>query len=291
LKKIPDGSVDLVYIDPPFNTNKHRGDYDDRFDSTEKYTDFMIPRLDELHRVLKPDGSIYVHSDLNASTEIRVAMDKIFGKKNLVNMITWKRARPKNFNRVRKFPNSSDHIFLYAKGKDYTFNPEYKPLADTTVKLFNKKDEHGYYRLNTVGATKGKKLDLGMGETMPHGGYMYSKEQLLDFHRKGLLVVSPGKIPMKKYYLNERKGVLVNDIWDDITSIRSINDDELFYSTQKPEKLLERVILASSNPDDVVLDAFAGSGTTCAVAKKLGRKSICIDVNPKACKIMEDRLK
>ncbi len=259
LKKIPDGSVDLVYIDPPFNTGKHWGEYDDRWEGgAAGYVEFMSPRVKELHRVLKPTGSIYVHCDANSNAHLRMLLDGVFGGNNFNSEITWQMGTTTGFKSQKKgWVRDHDTMLFYTKGKDFTFNKQFQPYKKDYLDSFSKSDKNGLHRMRTrIGKDGNKKV--------------------------------------VKQYLKDSHGVMIGDIWTDIPSFQAspgTKGEKTGYPTQKPEKLLERVILASSNPGDVVIDVFAGSGTTCAVARKLGRKAICIDQNPKACKIMEERLK
>ena len=274
LKKITDGSVDLVYIDPPFMTDKHQGDYDDRWNGMNDYISFIEPRLREIHRVLKPAGTAYIHVDTNANGYMRVLADKIFCVKKPVSEIIWNR-KNQNVSKGNNFGNNHDTIFMYAKGSKFTFN---KITVDTTVeKKHVNHDERGYY------------------VSFPSGGY--SRQSVDRFLKEGTAYKTRnGKARVKKY-LVEHDGKIfdrraASNVWMDIPNMMHAPIGErIGYATQKPEKLLERIITASSNPGDIVLDAFAGSGTTCSVAKKLGRRSICMDQNPRACKIMEARLK
>jgi len=291
MRSIESGVADLFYIDPPFATGIDRGDFDDRWGSIRDYIEFMNPRLQESYRILKPNGSLYLHLDINAVAENKIECDKIFGKSNLINIITWKRAmQPKNFKRVRKFSNSSDYLLLYVKGKDYIFNAQYKALSPNTLNLFSRSDKAGHYRLIVVGASNGKKFSLGKGEKMPGGGYSYSKEELIDLYDQGKLVIRPGHVPLKKHYLSDEKGVLICDIWYDINSINPMSNERVGYSTQKPLALLERIIKSSSNPGNLIIDPFFGSGTTLVAAKRLGRHYIGIDNNRDAFIIARNRL-
>lgn len=291
LKKIPKESVDSVYIDPPFFTQRDFGDFDDRWDNLGDFVGFMEPRLREIHRILKPSGTLWMHVDYHADSYLRVLADDIFGYKNLRNKIRWKRAQAKN-NVTRSYSNNSDTILFYSKSGDYKFNPQYNSWTKKSLLPYKYDDDDGKgaYRLSAVDAPGGKKFSLGIGEKTPSRGYGMKKETLLDMHEKGLLVVKKGMVPRKKVYLKDRPGLPIDDIWDDINLVRKTSKEGLGYATQKPEKLLDRIIKSSTDEGDTVLDAFAGSGTTCAVASRLGRKSICIDQNPKACNIMEERL-
>jgi DNA modification methylase len=297
LQKLSDKSVDLVYIDPPFFTRKKWDDFDDRWDSMDKYISFMKPRLRELHRVLKDGGSMYLHCDHNANAYLRVLSDEIFGPGNFRNEISWKRYDPP-YHSGNKYGNHVDTIFFYTKGDDYTFNKKFKKGCG------NKECPY--------------KIEPGTGRKFLTGSLFRkgNSPKSLVFKDKGKIVAPPGRRfawsqethdrkieenplavywtrngnPRLKTYEDESTGKPLGNLWDDIVS-RLSTSEKKDYSTQKPEKLLERVIEISSNEGDVVLDAFAGSGTTCAVAKRLGRESICIDQNPKACKIMKERLK
>jgi len=254
LQRIPAGSINLAYIDPPFFKQKDFDDFNDKWKSLQHYLDFMKPRIEQIHRILKPGGTTYIHLDSSANAYVRVMADQIFGFKNFANEIAWCYKGPSAGG--SKFPRKHDTILRYVKsGAPPVFNADAVRVPYNPITI-----EKRRYELDGIARGKGT-YDKGFR-----------------FRGKDISVYEKGKIP--------------EDWWDDITTGGQMSKYErVGYATQKPEKLLERVILASSNPGDVVLDAFAGSGTTCAVARKLGRKSICIDQNPKACRIMEERLK
>ena len=290
LKKIPDASVDLVYIDPPFNSNRDWDDFNDKWESMDSYIEFMKPRIAEIHRILKPTGSMFMHVDSSANAYLRVATDRIFGQSSMVNEITWRRSRPKRS--TSRLSNVTDTIYWFAKSNKFTFNPLFKSLSPGSNTRYDKVDTDGRrYMERTITAPGSMKTwAFGIGEKQPRPGrgYSWSKERIEDGIKKGILYPGTAGFLVTRRYMNESKGSPVTNLWDDIHHVMS--RESLQYATQKPEKLIERVISTSSNPGDTVLDAFAGSGTTCAVAKRLGRKSICIDQNPKACKIMKTRL-
>lgn len=254
LKEIPDESVDLIYIDPPFNSNRNyetfwhdtgeKRAFEDRFGDAQHYIEYMRPRILEMYRVLKKTGSFYYHCDWHASHYVKIMLDQIFNFNNFQNEIIWRYrrwpAKQKAFQRMH------DTIFFYTKdrGNTHTFNQLYEDLAKSTLEAF--------------------------------GG----KKQIADFssgHRK------PGVLQ------EESKGALMSDVWE-IGIIAPISKERLGYPTQKPLTLLERIIEASSNKDDVVLDAFCGCGTTLVAAQKLGRKWVGIDISPTACRVMSQRL-
>jgi site-specific DNA-methyltransferase (adenine-specific) len=276
LKKIPSNSINLVYIDPPFRTNREFNDFTDTWKSMNEYLNFMKPRLKELKRVLKKDGSIYLHSDHHASHYIKILMDEVFGIDNFINEIIWRKKTASAIPRskAKSFSNNHDSIFFYSKSKNHMFNAIYQEV-ETNSYL---KDKDGtLFKSNNIGKlsqnTINKKLENGQAYITKTG----------NVRLKTSLIVHDNKVYDHR---------LIDNIWNDIRGMGNAPYSERTgYSTQKPEKLLERVILSSSNLDDIVLDPFAGSGTTCAVAKKLGRKSICIDQNPRACEIMKERIK
>jgi DNA modification methylase len=274
LKNIPDESVDLIYIDPPFFSNRNYEliwkngaelkAYGDRWKGgIEHYLGWMVDRLKELRRILKETGSIYVHLDWHAGHYIKVEMDKIFGYENFMDEIAWcyedvgGRA-PKYFKRKH------DVIFFYQKSnKRDTFNCPKKGLSQSTLTRFGPYlDKNGrltYKRLKDTNPGVFRKL-------------------------KGI----PKNL--NEIWLDKNEGQPIGDWWADISPIKNGFNESLGFQTQKPEALLERIIKTSSNEGDIVLDAFCGCGTTIAVAEKLNRKWIGIDVSPISVDVMTDRL-
>lgn len=240
LKQIPNESIDLIYCDILYNTGKKFKDYDDRLGTPQEAIQWYRPRLEEMKRVLKDTGSIYLQCDWRLVHYLKVEMDIIFKTDNFINEIIWcYKAGTKKKNSLGK---NHDTILLYSKSSEYIFN-------DFNMKVENK--------------TKYTKRDLD--------GRLY--------HVNG-----QGKI----YYLDD--GRKSSDVWNDIPILNSMAKDRVGYDTQKPKALLERIITASSNEGDVVADFFMGSGTTCVVAKELGRKYIGCDINPRAINIAENRI-
>ena len=286
LKEMPAGSIDLVYIDSPFKTGKHQGDYDDRWESDEEYVKFMRPRLQEIRRVLKDAGNLYVHVDHNADMQVRILAAEIFGKENVKPPIMF--VKPISAKaKTKGWGSQADTIIHIVKSPGFTFNDQYRDFSPVTVKRYNSEDEKGRFYWRPANAHGAMKYD-GRKKFSYRGcvnDWVFSPDSLSKLDEEGGLKVTGDCKIYYKFRQNPR-GTKVQNIWNDIKYVSKKR-----YATEKPEKLLERVILSSSNPGDVVLDAFAGSGTTCAVASKLGRQSICIDNNPKACKIMEARFK
>jgi len=345
-KEFPDARVDLVYLDPPFNSN---ADYNVLFrepsgqvsqaqfhaftdtwswaDAAETYHQFidtcpnvavvelmealhsflkhspmmaylamMAPRLVELHRVLKSTGSLYLHCDDVASHYLKLLLDRIFGPRLFKAEIVWKRTSSHG-NVLRNYGEVTDKLLFYARSDDYTWNQVYVPYTDEHIaRKFNIIDSDGRrfttsdlrnpgYRPNLIYDYKGYK---------PHpNGWAISREKMEEYGRQGRLYFPPnksGRIRLKRY-LDETPGERVQNLWDDIPPINSQAQERLGYPTQKPQALLERIISASSNLGDVVLDPFCGCGTTIHAAQKLGRQWIGIDITYLAINLIKRRLK
>ena len=310
LKKLPAECVDLIYIDPPFNSNrnyevfwgetKEKRAFDDRHASTQAYIDFMRPRCVELHRVLKKTGSFYYHCDWHASHYVKIMLDQIFGENQFVNEIVWKRSSNRS-SMSKIFRRAHDSIFFYTKNSDYLFNMQYKELSEGSLELYKHKDDKGTYQLVPLlvsgkrngetgkewhGIDPNKCGKAGMHwVTLPENLNKYEEEGLVFWPEK------EGGTPRLKYYLEDNKGVPLSDVWDDIDLISSSSRESLGYPTQKPLALLDRIIETSSNPNDIILDAFCGCGTALVAAENLGRQWIGIDVSPTACRVMAKRLR
>jgi site-specific DNA-methyltransferase (adenine-specific) len=303
LKHFPPECVDLIYIDPPFNSNRNYevfwGDtaekraFDDRYGDAIAYIAYMRPRIGELYRVLKKTGSFFYHCDWHASHYIKVMLDEIFGANCFQNEIVWKRTSA--HNDPKRFGNVSDSIFFYSKGKEYHWHVQYSE--------YSKEYENSHY--HNVEANTGRRFRYdNLNNTRP-GGYMYellgcpppkngwrmpetkAKEWIL----QGRIEIPPkGKVPAYKRYLDEMPGVPLQDIWTDIPPVNPMSKERLGFPTQKPVPLIERIINASSNEGDIVLDAFCGCGTTLVACGNLNRKWLGIDISPTACRVMGKRI-
>ena len=309
LRRLPDGCVDLIYIDPPFNSNrnyevfwgetKEKRAFEDRHASTQAYIEFMRPRCVELHRVLKKTGSFYFHCDWHASHYVKVMLDQIFGENQFQNEIIWKRSSAHSDTKqgMKRCGRICDYIFFYSKGKTWTWNTEYQPYDEAYVNTFYRHIEEGTgrrYRLSDLTAAKpgGDTLYEWKGVKPYKGRYWaYTREKMQKFDEEGRLYYSKNGIPSYKRYLDEMPGIALQDLWDDIRPIGAAAAERLGYPTQKPLALLDRIIKASSNPNDIVLDAFCGCGTALVAAENLGRQWIGIDVSPTACRVMAKRLR
>ena len=313
---IEENTVDLVYMDPPFNTGRDFGVFSDKWgeeytwlkDETvinfelakfthEKHSKAMLHYLDmislslwQAKAAMKSNGSIYFHCSNIVSHYVKVLMDSIFGHKNFRGEIIWKRHNAHN-DVKRKYSIVSDSILFYALG-DYTFNVQYIPHDEEYIrKVYTRTDERGRYRTSDINASSGL---AGKGYRYVFHGvdkeWTYPEHRLKELEADGRIYFPErGRIPKKKTYLHEVKGKPMTNVWEDINTCST--KERVGYPTQKPLKLLERIISASSNPGDIVLDPFCGSGTTLVAAHKLGRRYIGIDINPDAVDLSVKRLK
>jgi DNA modification methylase len=310
LRKLPSRSVDLIYIDPPFNSNrnyevfwgdtKEKRAFEDRHSSTRAYLEFMQPRCEELARVLKPTGSFYYHCDWHASHAIKVMLDGIMGEDRFVNEIIWKRQSAHNDAKQgsKHLGRVHDTLLLYSGGDNYFFKHLYRPYDPEYVQKFYRfvEPETGRrYQLGDLGAPGGASPSKGnpcyefLGVTRY---WRYSQENMQRLYEEGRIVqTSPGAVPRLKRYLDEGKGVPLGSVWDDIGPVQAAAQERTGFPTQKPLRLLERLIEISSQPNDVVLDAFCGCGTALVAAQNAGRQWIGLDVSPTACVVMAKRLR
>ncbi len=344
-----DESVDLIYLDPPFNSSRNYNvlykdesgaesdaqivAFEDTWHWTRQITEpefialkkqgdnlaellttlvkvlgrnpmtaylvMMSSRLVELHRVLKPTGCLYLHCDSTASHYLRMVLDMIFGVGNFVNEISWERSSTRS-SISKSFRKAHDIILFYTKSENYTYHLQYKELSKASLKLYDNVDERGNYQLVPLlvsGKRNGETGQVWQGidpNTRGKAGmhWVTVPAKLDEYERQGLVVWPDKKdgIPRLKYYLEQSPGVPLNDLWYDIQLISSSGVEALGYPTQKPLALLERIIQASSNPGDVVLDPFCGCGTAVHAAQKLGRTWIGIDITRLATTLIKSRL-
>lgn len=344
---IADESVDLIYLDPPFNSKRdynllfktpkgHESDAQitafedtwhwggqaqDEFRELMKcgntdvaemmealrkflgekdmmaYLTMMCNRLLELHRVLKPTGSLYLHCDPTASHYLKVVLDGVFGKESYCNEIIWKRTGA--HSSAKRFGPVHDTIFFYRKSDKFTWSDMRLGYDVEYLNKYYKYDDGDgrlYWRnsLTAAGTRQGSsgKPWRGIDPSGQGAHWKFAVETLDQLDSEGKIYWPPNNgFPQIKRYRDELKGLAVTDIWDDIDKINPAGNERLGYPTQKPLALLERIISASSNEGDVVLDPFCGSGTALDAAQKLGRDWIGIDITHLAVSLIEKRLK
>jgi DNA modification methylase len=299
---MPKESVDLIYLDPPFFSNRNyeviwgdkgeiRSFKDYWSGGIQHYISWLNGRVSEMHRLLKPTGSIFLHCDWHANAYIKVyILDKIFGDNNFKNEISWIRSNPKSLG-TKRLPNCKDTIFFYSKSNINTFNKIFGAHDDSYIlKAYRYLDDEGRrYRLLPLLNPNDDRPNLTYEFLGIKRVWRWTKDRMEKAYKEGLVVqLKSGAVPQYKLYLEESKGRTITDSWSDIENISKT--EEIGYPTQKPEKLLERIILASSNEGDVVMDPFLGGGTTIVAADKLKRKWIGIDQSVQAIKVSEMRL-
>jgi len=262
------------------------------------YLTMMANRLLEMHRVLKPAGSLYLHCDPTASHYLKVVLDGVFGKENFRSEISWKRSSAhSDAKQGRKQPgNIRDILFFYSKSDEWTWNWLYTPYDESYVSEFYNHVEEATgrkYRLDNLTASKpGGDVSYQFHGTRPYKGryWAYSRENMEKFFAEGRLYFPKDSgTPSYKRYLDEMPGVPIQNDWADIKPVPK--NEYLGYPTQKPLALLERIIAASSNEGGLVLDPFCGCGTAVHAAQKLNRKWIGIDITCLAISLIEKRLK
>ncbi len=337
LRGIDTESVDLIYLDPPFNSNRNyaapigseaagaafkdtwmlsdvdnawHGEIADREPALyqaihaaelthgkgmKSYLIMMAVRLLEMQRVLKKTGNIYLHCDPTASHYLKTLMDSVFGKNNFKNEIVWNSATGAKNNVKTRFGRGHDIIFFYGMPKS-KFNVQYEPLSEEYLKShYTYTDGDGRrFRADNLNApsTDGHRYEF-LGVTR---NWRMTEEQAHRWLAEGRIVhqsITPGsrvRIPSYKRYADESLGRPALDNWTDIGALNSQAKESIGYPTQKPVALLERIIKASSNKDDIVLDPFCGCATTCVAAERLQRQWIGIDISPKAVNLVCVRL-
>ncbi len=331
LRGMNSDTIDLIYLDPPFNSNRNYeapvgskvagaafkdtwtlSDLDVAWmgliadeqpaianilnaagvshgKGMQSYLTMMAVRLLEMWRVLKPTGSIYLHCDPFASHYLKMLLDSVFGVPSYRNEITWQRTTA--HNDATRYGRNADTILFYTKTDDWTWNTQYQPYDDAYKARFNRRDPDG--REWTDDNLSAKSLSGGGYEYEYKGAVSVwrvplSSMQRLDSEGK-LHFTSRGGIRLKRY-LAEIQGRPVQAVWTDINAINSRAKERIGYPTQKPLALLERIIKASSNEGDVVLDPFCGCATACVAAENLGRQWLGIDISPKAAELVNVRL-
>ena len=339
--RLPDSSVDLVYMDPPFNSGRTYGlhlrargtdgqdGFTDAFSdlnwlrgssdrdwsevlgaeraqslsrvlaatprAAHGYLEMMIPRLAHAWRLLSETGSLFLHCDPTASHYLKVALDAVFGSERFLNEIVWRRTHA--HSSARRYAPVHDIILFYAKGPRPTWNNPTVPYSQAYIdKYFRNDDERGRYQLITCtgpGDRTGTRAHYcWRGQWPPPGRHWaWTMEEMERLDQEGLLAHSARGVPRRKHYVSDRPGVRVADVWDDLPRLDTHAIERVGFDTQKPIALLERIVAASTPPDGIVLDPFAGSGTTGVVAERLGRRWITIDSSLAACALTLGRVR
>jgi adenine-specific DNA-methyltransferase len=286
------GQVTLVYIDPPFATQgtflsrNQKTAYEDNL-SGAGYVENLRERLIILRELLSDQGSVYLHLDENMIFEMKLVMDEIFGTVNYRNLIVRKKCNPKNYTR-KTFGNISDYILFYSKTDNYVWNRPVEPLTEESTKEYHYKElETGRYYMkvpiHAPGVRNGATGRPWRGMLPPPGKHwQYPPETLDEMNRRGEIFWSKNGNPRRKVYLDEHLGVGVQDIWLDFKDAHNQNIKITGYPTEKNPDILRRIIGASSNPGDLVLDCYAGSGTTLAIADEMQRRWFGMDNSQEA---------
>ena len=334
LRGLNSASVDLIYLDPPFNSNRNYAapvgsaaagaafkdtwtlsDLDVAWmgliadeqpamyqvlqaaglthgKGMQSYLCMMAVRLLEMRRVLKETGSIYLHCDPTASHYLKLLMDSIYGQTNFRNEITWRRTNAKGLA-FKGYPKNADFLLYYSISDDYAWNRPYLPHDPVYLDKFYRYIEPGTgrrYRLGDLTNPNRDRPNLTYEWNGHTRVWRWTQERMQAAHENGLVHYSSTGLASQKRYLDEMQGVPVDTIWDDVQPIQAQSRERIGYPTQKPLALLERIIKASSNEGDVVLDPFCGCATACVAAENLSRRWIGIDISPKALELVNMRL-
>lgn len=336
LRGLNSETVDLIYLDPPFNSNRTYeapigsqaagAAFKDTWTLTDldiawmglvaeqnpaiaslletsgkvsgkgmqSYITMMAVRLMELHRILKTGGSIWLHCDPTANHYLKLLMDAVFGGENFRSQVTWRRTNAKGLA-LRGFPNNADLLLYYSKGDGFGWNRPLAPNDQAYVTKFYRhvEPETGRrYQLADLVNPNPDRPNLTYEFLGVTRVWRWTRQRMQAAYDKGLVVQQrPGAVPRLKRYLDETRGRTVDTIWDDIKPIQANSRERTGYPTQKPLALLERIISASSNPNDVVLDPFCGCATACVAAERLERQWVGIDISSKAVDLVKDRLR
>jgi adenine-specific DNA-methyltransferase len=292
------GQVKCIYIDPPYNTGSAFEHYDDNMEHT-LWLSMMYPRLELLKQFLREDGFIFIQIDNNEMPYLKIIMDEIFGRQYFVNDIVWKR-RGGSANPSNRLNNVTDYVLWYAKSSDYTINHIFSLEDDNTkeyiAERFNNIDENGRRFMKSPIQSPNPRPNLiydYKGYKTPPKGYSISKEVMEQWEKEGKLWFPKNKNQNinRKIYLDEYKGQPINNLWTDIKVINPMAKERSDFDGQKPERLIQRILTLATSPGDLVLDSFLGSGTTAAVAHKMGRRYIGIEMGEQAKTHCVTRLK
>ncbi len=328
-------SVDLIYLDPPFNSNRDYAapigseaagaafkdtwtldDLDVAWHGQvaeqepglasvieaagfshgrpmKAYLIMMSIRLLEMKRLIKPDGSIYLHCDSTAGHYLKIVMDAIFGQAQFRNDIIWRRQPAKGLA-TRNMPTNHDLLLRYAMSDRASYHVQYVPHDPEYVRKNYRHVEEATgrrYRLDNLVNPNKNRPNLTYEFLGVHRVWRWTRERMEQAYAEGKVVqTAPGRVPQQKRYLDESRGRPIDSLWYDIPPVQGSSKERTGYPTQKPLALLERVIKASSEPGDIVFDPFCGCATACVAAEKLERKWIGIDISPRAAELVRVRM-
>ena len=279
LKKVKSETVHMIYLDPPYNTGRNFHYFKDKFADFPK---FMEERIEECHRVLKKDGNIIIHVEPRISHHIRIICDKIFGYTNFKNEIVWHSGG--NAKNKYQLGRNHDTIIVYGKSSNSKFFPLYKPYTDEYKKNLKMCPYHK--KLYSTSAAHNSQPEVNPRPNLIYEWngnirqWYFSNEKIKLLHDDNRLEYNTAGIPRIKRFLDEMEGIPVRDTWDDISSIQ--NGEKTKYATQKPIKLLERILALYTCEGDLCMDPFAGSGTLGRACILMKREYILFDINPEA---------
>jgi len=293
LADMGDQSIDFIYFDPPYNTGRDFSDFNDKFESMQSYSfDFLKPRIEECRRVLKKDGNILIHVEPRCSHRVRIVLDEVFGEDKFKNEICWVTGgNAKNKTKLNRY---HDTLMVYGKSRKSKFNPMYKPYDEVYKKSSSAKMCEFRNEWYITTAIHNSQPHINPRPNLQYEWHGHKKQwyaslkRMKKLHNDNRLKYNKKGIPRIKRYLSEMEGIPIRDVWDDINNVQS--PEKLDYATQKPVKLLERILKMYTNDGDLVLDIFAGSGTTGRAAIKCNRNYILIDINQKGKEIFKSSL-
>lgn len=291
INKLPDEYIDFSYIDPPFYKRRNFGDFDDRWPDINNFCyEFMKPRIELIKLKLKKNGSLLVHLDESSSHYIKVMIDSVFGYNNFRNEIIWRTGG--HSKTTKKLYKAHDNLLVYSKSNKYTFNPIYLQYNEEYLRKNNVQfcEHHKKYYITC--AIHHSQPDVVPRPTLRYEWnghnkqWLVTKKKLEELDKDNRLQYNEHGIPRIKRFLDEMEGLPLTDVWDNISSIQA--NEKLDYATQKPIQLLGRIITLYTNEGDIVLDPFAGSGTTGRACIKLNRQYILIDTKKKGKMLFEN---
>jgi DNA modification methylase len=285
LRKVKSETIDMIYFDPPYNTGRNFHYFEDRFIDFPK---FMEVRIIECHRTLKNNGNIIIHVEPRISHHIRIICDKIFGDNNFQNEIVWHSGG--NSKNKYQLGRNHDTIIVYSKSSKSKFFPLYKPYTEEYKKGLKMCPYHKKLYITSAAYNSQPEVNPRPNLNYEWNGNMrqwyFSKEKMKSLHDTNRLEYSEKGVPRIKRFLDEMEGIPIRDTWDDISPIQ--NGEKTKYATQKPVKLLERILALYSAEGDLCMDPFAGSGTLGRACIRMKRDYILFDINPEAKKVFDN---